>query len=184
MLPESLGGDEWAVLPDGVICDDCNQFFGTKVERYALNSFPFLVYRLFFNIPTKKRRPPKMITTLGEVSSTTSLGYIGIEPINEFIEKAIIEGNVNQIRVPAYVQDEISVCRFLLKVGLEFLAIQKVIYIKDIRFEKAKKFARSPKSKTAWWFIMYMDPELIFSIIKKSFSLDEWNRSIEFRAVV
>lgn len=41
ILPESLGGGDWACLPIGCVCDDCNQYFGSKIEQRAIACYPF-----------------------------------------------------------------------------------------------------------------------------------------------
>ncbi len=56
VLPESLGGGEWAILPDGLFCDSCQNKFGSEIEQQALNDYPFSFFRVFSGIPTKKRK--------------------------------------------------------------------------------------------------------------------------------
>ncbi|MES1934623.1 hypothetical protein T35B1_18563 [Salinisphaera shabanensis T35B1] len=89
ILPASLGGEQWACLPGGLVCSKCNQYFGEKVESQALMSFPFLPFRLLLGIPTKKGRAPKMATHLGTLRSGTSAGQIGVDPCSSEIEDAI-----------------------------------------------------------------------------------------------
>ncbi|MEL7434869.1 MAG: HNH endonuclease, partial [Chloroflexota bacterium] len=36
LIPESLGGD--IIMPANLVCDKCNNYFGRKVERQALNA--------------------------------------------------------------------------------------------------------------------------------------------------
>jgi len=33
MLPESLGGNDWAIFPDGLFCDNCQNKFGSTIEQ-------------------------------------------------------------------------------------------------------------------------------------------------------
>jgi len=58
VLPESLGGGDWAVLPDGLLCDSCQNKFGSEIEQQALGDYPFSFLRTFLGIPTKKGKAP------------------------------------------------------------------------------------------------------------------------------
>ena len=58
ILPESLGGGEWAILPNGLLCDECQNRFGSLIEQQALIDYPFSFFRVFLGIPTKKGKPP------------------------------------------------------------------------------------------------------------------------------
>ena len=37
VLPECVGNERQQVLPQGIVCDDCNHFFGGKVERALID---------------------------------------------------------------------------------------------------------------------------------------------------
>src|SRR5258708_33857965 len=54
VIPESLGGDE--VLRRGFGCDQCNGYFGAKVEKFARESPLFASIRSFLCIRTNKGR--------------------------------------------------------------------------------------------------------------------------------
>ena len=54
ILPESLGGNDWAILPEGMFCDSCQNRFGSHVEQLALGDYPFSFLRVFLGIPTKR----------------------------------------------------------------------------------------------------------------------------------
>lgn len=57
IVPESLGNIDH-VLPVGVVCDGCNQYFARKVERQILESSMFLRLRADMAIPNKRGRIP------------------------------------------------------------------------------------------------------------------------------
>lgn len=57
IIPESLGNTDH-VLPVGVVCDGCNQYFARKVERQVLESPMFRLLRLDMGIPNKRGRVP------------------------------------------------------------------------------------------------------------------------------
>lgn len=57
IIPESMGNVEH-VLPIGVVCDGCNQYFARKVERPLLESPMFRLLRKDMSIPNKRGRMP------------------------------------------------------------------------------------------------------------------------------
>jgi hypothetical protein len=57
VLPESLGNVDH-VLPAGVVCDDCNNYFSLKIEGPVLNSGYFKSLRFAQAVPNKKQRYP------------------------------------------------------------------------------------------------------------------------------
>lgn len=59
VVPESLGNKE-NILPIGVVCDKCNNYFARKVEQPVLDSGFFWSLRFAQTVPNKKRRVPAM----------------------------------------------------------------------------------------------------------------------------
>lgn len=57
VIPESLGNVSH-VLPPGIVCDKCNNYFASKVEKPVLNSPRFRVIRGMQEIPNKRKRFP------------------------------------------------------------------------------------------------------------------------------
>lgn len=64
IVPESLGNIDH-VLPVGVVCDGCNQYFARKVERPLLESPMFRLLRADMAIPNKRGRIPAWMPTHG-----------------------------------------------------------------------------------------------------------------------
>lgn len=64
IVPESLGNIDH-VLPVGVVCDGCNQYFARKVERQLLESPMFRLLRADMAIPNKRGRIPAWVPTDG-----------------------------------------------------------------------------------------------------------------------
>src|SRR5438874_252658 len=60
VVPESLGNDD--LILTGEVCDACQRYFGKEVERYVLEKTPLAFWRLFLQIPTKKRNQPTVNT--------------------------------------------------------------------------------------------------------------------------
>jgi hypothetical protein len=57
IIPEALGNKEHT-LPRGVVCDDCNSYFGLKIERPLLDSAYFRQVRSRNRIYNKENRVP------------------------------------------------------------------------------------------------------------------------------
>lgn len=129
VLPESLGNTT-VVLPAGVVCDVCNNYFARKVEGPLLGSDPMLSIRHFENIPNKRGNIPPLIVP-------TSLGLAGrlwVPPGEPFprvltlpedaARKVFREATRFEIAVPdpdALTQD-VLLGRFTCKVALEAMA--------------------------------------------------------------
>jgi hypothetical protein len=83
ILPESLGNHD-IVLPKGMVCDQCNNYFSKEIESPVLNSGIIRAIRNSLQIPSKKGRIPT--TPSPEVPNVTSyrtmgrfLGKVGLE---------------------------------------------------------------------------------------------------------
>lgn len=178
ILPESLGGGQWACLPDGLVCSECNQYFGEKVESRALASFPFLPFRLLLGIPTKKDRAPTLRTHLGTLRSAVSPGYIGIDPCSPEIETAINVGKISQIDILAEPKEPLAIARMLVKMGLEVVAADSRDDALDPRFDSARKFARSPERGTNWWWVLGIDHVRLFAKFRDGITVREWQQGV------
>lgn len=66
IIPESFGSKK-KVLPKGIVCDSCNNYFSIKVEKPILSHASFRNIRAFNQVPNKKGKYPSL---LGEVSGT------------------------------------------------------------------------------------------------------------------
>lgn len=151
IFPESLGGGDWATLPPGVVCDPCNQYFGSKVESIALSDYPLNMIRLFNGVTTKKKKWASVPSYRGRLEASPYPGKIGITPINDDIENAIVEGRISQLRMIAETRDPLSLCRLMLKIGLETVAFDGASLILDKKYDAARRFARAPSRGTVWW---------------------------------
>lgn len=174
ILPASLGGGDWACLSDGLVCSQCNQYFGEKVEGLALESFPFLPCRVLLGIPTRKGRPSRMSTVLGEVRSSLRPGIIGLDPRNGVIERGLNQGTITQFPILAEPIAPKEVCRMLVKMGLEVVAMDSYEDACSPKFDSARTFARFPARGTRWWFVICTDKPGIFSKFRDGITLEDW----------
>lgn len=172
--PESLGGKEWACLAPDLVCTPCNRYFGSKVEAQALDSYPFLPFRVFLGIPTKKGRPPRLEVIQGTVHGTPGAGRVELAPRDERLASLVGAGVVTQMRVIAEPTASLPVCRLLLKIGLEVLASSDPALARAERFDAARTFARAPRRGSKWWFLIQTDHDRLFSHFTRGVSLEEW----------
>jgi hypothetical protein len=141
-IPESLGNDDDVLLP-GYVCDNCNQYFGSKIEGPVLNSPPFCIERMVAAVKTKKGKLPwygqngKFI-----MQSTGYWDTIAFDPV-------YYENNKKLILFPPPNHGNL-IARFMLKMGIELLVNSKFDDPYDSRFEKARKFARYGCSDLSW----------------------------------
>src|ERR1043165_8331646 len=100
ILPESLGGDDTYVMRRQCVCDRCQNYFGSKVERVALDNYPFSHWRTFGGIPTKGGKPPSFEDAEGIFFG----GLQQEEPsvlFRPIFERALLEGRKTVMRLVA-----------------------------------------------------------------------------------
>lgn len=133
IIPESLGNKDH-ILPRGIVCDKCNNYFARKIEKPLLDSDYFVHSRVSNFLPNKKGRVPSIeeVFLLAPKAIRLALsrdkeGNSLIYPMDEESEKGFIEHLQNHDRgtfiysVPTPA-DPYLVSRFLAKLGLEVLA--------------------------------------------------------------
>lgn len=183
ILPESLGGGEWAILPDGLLCDECQNSFGSSIEQQALDNYPFSLFRVFLGIPTKKRKPPWLKSWEGTVKASLQPGVIGYEPTKPFM-KATEAGEKTQIRILAHPTNPHMVCRFLLKMGIEVLAADDPHAVFNEKFDKARNFALLGEKQQDWWYLEHDDYSMASYYITRGVTTQEWANNIKFETVI
>ncbi len=125
ILPESLGNKEHT-LPKGVVCDSCNNYFATKIERPFLEQPFFRSLRSRNLIEGKRNRIPteKAITMGGQVEILPTKDGLSVIYEDERIIKKVIAAKSGRIYVPQYSNPEPNnntISRFLGKVAIEFM---------------------------------------------------------------
>lgn len=58
LIPESFGSKK-LVLPKGLVCDKCNNYFARKVERPVMSHPSMRNVRGWYQVPNKKRENAK-----------------------------------------------------------------------------------------------------------------------------
>jgi hypothetical protein len=165
ILPESLGGDDWAILPEGLFCDDCQNKFGSSIEQQALADYPFIHMRTVLGIPTKKKRAPWFKYWEGILSSGGQPGQIIYNP-NSYFKKAFESGQKVMTIIPAITKRPEMVLRTLIKIGLEVIGANNRDEVFEERFNPAREFALTGSKKFPWFYIQIEDDELLNVYIK------------------
>ncbi len=128
IIPESLGNKEH-VLEKGVVCDNCNQYFATKIEKPLLDTIYFKHVRHCNDIESKKRKIPKIDGVIGgrvEVGRDR-YGDSFIEIPNEKIMDGIVSGRIKHMIIPKIddpIPNDIIMSRFLAKIAIEILTLR------------------------------------------------------------
>lgn len=66
LIPESIGSKK-LILPKGLVCDKCNNYFSRKVERPVLSHESMRNVRGWYQVPNKRGNFPSV---LGKIAGT------------------------------------------------------------------------------------------------------------------
>jgi HNH endonuclease len=156
ILPESLGAGDWAILPEGLFCDSCQNRFGSAIEQQSLDDYPFSLLRTFIGIPTKKSKAPWFASWEGRVCGSGVPGLFHFDPAPPFAQ-AMHDGTKTQIRVIAEPKRPDMICRTLLKMGIEAVAADNVTDVFSTRFDAARRYALDGAKDGEWWYLQRED---------------------------
>lgn len=160
ILPESLGGGDWAILPEGLYCDKCQNLFGSTIEQQALADYPFINLRTLIGIPTKKGKAPWFKYWEGNLHSAGQPGRIVYEP-NPIFKSAFESGQKTLTIIPAMTKKPHMVLRTLLKIGLETIAANDVDEVFKSKYDAARNYAVKGTKDYPWFYIQYEDNEML-----------------------
>ncbi len=166
VLPESIGGDDWALLPDGLFCDSCQNKFGSTIEQQALADYPFINLRTLLSIPTKKQKAPWFKYGEGTLYAGSEPGRIRYEP-NAYFKKSFESGQKIMTIIPAMTNKPDMVLRTLLKIGLEVIAANDREIVFEERFNPAREYALTGKKKYSWFYVLKDDNDFLQRYIQK-----------------
>jgi hypothetical protein len=131
IIPESLGNTEH-ILPPGVVCDSCNNYFARKIEKPLLDSDYFVHARHRAEVYSKKGRIPPIQAIHIESATLVEMGkhkgerfiYPSRERDSQRFITSILSSKRGTLVVPTQqaLPDEQVVSRFVGKVALETLA--------------------------------------------------------------
>lgn len=169
IVPESLGNKEH-FLPPGVVCDKCNNYFSRKVEGPILTSDYYQQARNRNGIPSKRKRIPVQEVLSFPDALQLELGVAAdgeryICPVHEdsndqFADRLSSKPRLTVVHPIADPLDQHLFARFLLKMGLEALALRmlkvprgiEVDHINNPMLDEARSFTRYGIGPSDWPF--------------------------------
>ncbi|MCP4549612.1 MAG: HNH endonuclease [bacterium] len=168
IVPESLG-NKIHVLPAGIVCDSCNNYFARKIEGPLLNDEFFIQARFRGGIENKKGRIPVIkgilfpdaieLGLLRHRDGSKSLGPVREDQSNAWVQAALQRDRLTVITPLPEPPDSQLIARFLGKVGLEVLAA-RVRYLEGgldeivdkPELDELRLFVRRGESSFPWPF--------------------------------
>ncbi|MBN2606600.1 MAG: hypothetical protein JXR47_04615 [Thiotrichales bacterium] len=163
IIPESLGNSK-TILPKGTVCDSCNNYFASKVEKFVLESDEFRHLRSNQIIKNKKGKLQEIQLIIdGEpirARRTDHLEFAIHTEDFDFFEKIRSKGK-SEIMIPlgGTPPSPHHMGRFLAKMGLELLADYwskregwNDYIVEHEGLDAVRTFARSPKRDEVWEF--------------------------------
>lgn len=166
IVPESLGNKEH-VLPKGVVCDKCNNYFATKIEKHALETEFFKNLRFRTGLESKKGRIPPGTVLFpktgyrGEISfdkdiSSRKMNIVVDEETFNLIES----GKIKQTYLPFNIgapKDNQAVSRMLAKIALECMATRFInddgyldFLVDEPAFDPIRNYVRFNDKNEIW----------------------------------
>lgn len=131
IVPESLGNKEH-VLPTGVVCDRCNNYFAVKIEKQVLETEFFKNLRFRTGLESKKGRIPPGTAHFPKTRSKADISFDDKQSVinvnvNEETFELIMSGNIKQLYVPMNIElptGNQAISRMLGKIALEIFALR------------------------------------------------------------
>lgn len=146
IIPESLGNKVY-VLPKGIVCDKCNQYF-SKSEDYFCHHHISSAEKLLYLDKTKKGKPPSLPLQKGEVRKERD-GRIKFKQ-SVLPEKAAEQLSITFLSNDVIIQgswplpetDSGKISRFLAKCGIEILYFKEGKLAYEREFDNVRQYAR------------------------------------------
>lgn len=166
IIPESLGNYEH-ILPAGIVCDGCNNYFAIKLEKPILESDYYQHSRFRNGLPNKKGRIPVLENLWGpqgipmslqrDINGSTSIFTTDEKDSKKFIQHLETYKRGSLLIIDGSPPETALISRLLLKMGLEIMAL-KVKEVSgweiDITFnrdlDEARLFARYGSGVKDW----------------------------------
>ena len=164
VIPESLGGKK--ILPAGVVCDKCNNYFARKIEKPFLDDYSMILLRFEQSIENKKGIIPTVDGILNQhyavkVWKDMNSGFAGHIDVDQHSLKSIFSTTKNKIIFPMATDDKFlksgsTVSRFIGKIAIESFA-QRIfeskysdtldLFIDDIQYDPLRNHVRRGTQK-------------------------------------
>jgi hypothetical protein len=149
------------VLPRGIVCDGCNNYFSREVERPFLEAPAVKALRFHQLLESRKKRIPPINGIISSGISATVMrdyktGNLSVDVPVEFFEKlTAMERGVLVLPLSATPPSDSVISRFLAKIALESMALrlckfpEGIDYLADdSQFDPIREHARRGKHQT------------------------------------
>jgi len=167
-MPESIGSRK-RVLPAGVVCDKCNNYFARKVEHPVLTHPWMRNLRAWEQVPNKKGTYPSMVGCIAGTDIAVNMRrapdgklQLATEKHGDLPELLNVVQNGFEEPLVFTIEDDLpkrEMSRFLCKMAFESVA---ELFCKDLRrveclgdepfFDNVRKFARYGDNVKEWPF--------------------------------
>jgi hypothetical protein len=155
IIPESIGNTKH-VLPPGVVCDSCNNYFSREVEKPFLESPAVKALRFHQGISSKKGKIPPIEGMLDPGIPVTMYRYlkgpfVGSIDVNAEAFKQIMSSDQGRVIFPlsGEAPKDLVVSRFLAKAGMEVVAFRLLDHpegleylVDEVQFDPVRNHAR------------------------------------------
>ena len=165
IIPEALGNTEH-VLPRGIVCDGCNNYFARKIEGPLLDTLWFRHARSRQGIESKRGLVPPFSAMIPAAGVTANVwlepGNMSLGAAKEKDEAqlydALVSGRARRLFIPMVTDiDTALMARFLAKIAVEILAHRLMQnegweepLIDDPQLEPLRRFARIGDQPKTW----------------------------------
>ncbi|HKQ07430.1 MAG TPA: HNH endonuclease [Blastocatellia bacterium] len=169
IVPESLGNTEH-ILPPGVVCDGCNNYFARKIEGPILGSDLLMQARHRNGIPSKRKRVPfqSMLSFPDALPLEMGIARDGSWYLSaadesdndQFIKHLLNFDRLTAVFPVAEKPERRLFSRFLLVMGIEYLAHRMLSvndgiltdHINNSALDEARRYSRFNEGGVDWPF--------------------------------
>lgn len=163
IVPESLGNDTDILY--GIICEKCQNYFGTAIEKPALEQTPVAFWRSYLGIRTKKNQLPSVdlnppnkgaipslhpLTDIGVGFTTHDDGSTSVDIDNSNLIERLLSREASKYHLVLTPWHLSILGRFIGKIGLEYLASVELDYALSTEFDSLRSFVRRGSMKQLW----------------------------------
>lgn len=167
IIPESLGNTKH-ILPPGVVCDRCNNYFARKIEGPLLNTPYFRHARATMQVANRRNRIPPQLGFLPQLRLSVDVWLDGssitLDPHDKSrrgdFERLLLSRKNGSLWLPIPTElDQRLMSRFLGKVAIEALAQQlsgtrgwREEILDQDAMEPLRRYVRVGDLRDAWKF--------------------------------
>jgi hypothetical protein len=147
-IPESMGNYD-TILPKGFVCDGCNQYFGSKIEQQIMANPPFNLERVAASIKTRKHRYAKYADSSLVLRSVGFWDRVLFTMTPDRYD-TIFNKDKGILWAEPPMNYRVFLARFLIKMGLELLAVIDAVDPYSTGFDKARLCSRYGNDGASW----------------------------------